>query len=163
MPDIPAIPIPFIGRVIAVIKDVIVRLRNVSPVLHAQCIDYDESLNAYLIRMEVRPAERQYRFTELSVDGCDLMEAKSDFADQSFPEIGLFCLHEIFTPDTTQGKLRSIIYEAFIVAPKSVSPDLVIKRFYVIPKTPASLVKIHLKSAQWFASLSCEVALKIEE
>lgn len=163
MPDIPDIPIPFIGRVIAVIKDVIVRLRNVSPVLHAQCIDYDESLNAYLIRMEVRPAERQYRFTELTVDGCDLMEAKSDFADQSSPEIGLFWLHEIYTPDTTKGKRRSITYETFIVAPKSVSPDPVIERFFVIPKTPASLVKIHLKSAQWFASLSCEVALKIEE
>lgn len=35
MPDIPDIPIPFIGRVIAVIKDVIVRLRNVSPVSSA--------------------------------------------------------------------------------------------------------------------------------
>lgn len=163
MPDIPDIPIPFIGRVIAVIRDVIVRLRNVSPVLHAQCIDYDESLNAYLIRMEVRPAERQYRFTELTVDGCDLMEAKSDFADLGSPEKGLCWLHEIYTPDTTKGKRRSITYEAFIVAPKSVSPDPVIKRFFVIPKTPASLVKIHLKSAQWFASLSCEVALKIEE
>lgn len=131
--------------------------------ISAQCIDYDESLNAYLICMEVRPAERQYRFTELSVDGCDLMEAKYDFADQSSPEIGLFWLHEIYTPDTTKGKLRSITYEAFIVAPKSVSQDPVIERFFVIPKTPASLVKIHLKSAQWFASLSCEVALKIEE
>lgn len=163
MPDIPDIPIPFIGRIISVIKDVIVRLRNVAPVISAQCIDYDESLNAYLICMEVRPAERQYRFTELSVDGCDLMEAKYDFADQSSPEIGLFWLHEIYTPDTTKGKLRSITYEAFIVAPKSVSQDPVIERFFVIPKTPASLVKIHLKSAQWFASLSCEVALKIEE
>lgn len=163
MPDIPDIPIPFIGRVIAIIKDVIVRLRNVAPVISAQCIDFDESLNAYLICLKVIPAERQYRFSELSVDGCDLMEAKYNFADQSFPEIGLFCLHEIYTPDTTKGKLRSITYETFIVAPKSVSPDPVIKRFFVIPKSPERRVRLHLKSAQWFASLSCEVALKDEE
>lgn len=136
MPEIPDIPLPFIGRGIAVIKDVIIRLRNAAPVISAQCIDYDESLNAYLICMEVFPAERQYRFSELSVDGCDLMEAKYDFADQSFPEIGLFCLHEIYTPDTTKGKLRSITYETFIVAPKSVSPDPVIKRFFCDSQEP---------------------------
>lgn len=160
MPDI---PIPLIGRGIAVIKDVIVRLRNVAPVISAQCIDFDESLNAYLICMEVRPAERQYRFIELTVDGCDLVEAKSDFADLGSPEKGLCWLHEIYTPDTTKGERRSITYEAFIVAPKSVSPDPVIKRFYVIPESPKRRVRLHLKSAQWFASLSCEVALKDEE
>jgi hypothetical protein len=158
MPDIPDIPLPFIGRVVACIKDVIVRLRNAAPVISAQCIDYDKSLNAYLICMEVFPAERQYQFTKLSVDDCDLMEDKGSYEILSSGVVEW--AHAAHSPDTSKGKLNALTLETFIVPPKLVRSDPVVRMFYVVPRTPKSLVKLHLKSAQWFSSLSCDVALE---
>ncbi len=158
MPEIPDIPLPFIGRGIAVIKDVIIRLRNAAPVISAQCIDYDESLNAYLICMEVFPAERQYQFTKLAVDDCDLMEDKGSYEILSSGVV--VWAHTAHAPDTAKGKLNAITLETFIVPPKVVRSDPVVRMFYVVPRTPKRLVKLHLKSAQWFSSLSCDVALE---
>ena len=65
-----------------------------------------------------------------------------------------------YSPDKAQGTFRSLSLDAFIVPPEASEVKPKTTMFYVLPEGPMKVVTIHLKSAQWFSSLSCDVALE---
>lgn len=163
MPDIPDVPVSGLGSLFAKAKNARDRLKDVSPVISAKCIDYDRSVNAYLIRLEVYPAKRQYRFTDIHVDGCLMMKVVEGMSDGSQIDPSIIWLIPEYTPNKAQGMFKSISLNAFIVPPEASGANPKTIMFYVVPQRPMKVATIHLKSAQWFASLSCDVALEDEE
>lgn len=163
MPDIPDVPVSGLGSLFAKAKNARDRLKDVSPVISAKCIDYDRSVNAYLIRLEVYPAKRQYRFTDIHVDGCLMMKVVEGISDGAQIDSIFIWPSPEYSPDKAQGTFGSISLDAFIVPPAASGAKPKTTMFYVVPKRPMKVATIHLKSAQWFASLSCDVALEDEE
>jgi len=159
MPDIPEVPISGLGSLFAKAKNAKERLEDVAPVISAKCIDYDRDENAYLIRLEVFPAKRQYRYTDISVEGCLIMKVVEGMSD-GYQNNSTFVWPSIeYSPDKAQGVFRSLSLDAFIVPPEASEVKPKTTMFYVLPEYPMKFATIHLKSAQWFSSLSCDVAL----
>lgn len=160
MPDISYSPL---WRLVLALKDVRDRLKRTVPVTNAQCIDFDESQNAYLISLEVFPSWRQCVFTRVTADDCLLMKVDESYAVDGGSGESFVWPRVERKPDLTKGVFRALEFESFVLPAKDSAPKAIEKLFYVIPQKPLKTVNINLKSPQWLMSTSCKVVLDEDE